>query len=190
MSMLSVRQCFRVMSKYLPLVAQNKSRRARLAFPGTPSIPLFRAFHSRQFPSCSYIYIYIKRIVENNCYCDAQCDSRRQEISAPTAHYSRSVETEFETTPWRLSRWIIPRLPRNVPMDEELKYKRYRENITNSVFSDGAFRSNLSTDGAASNIIEMAFPAKKLYQFLRELDHSHRRVIVTKRYIWVNFAYK
>lgn len=68
-------------------------------------------------------------------------------------------------------------------MDEELKYKRYRENITNSVFSDSAFRSNLSTDGAASNIIEMLFPTKKLYQFLRELDHSHGRVIVAKRYI-------
>lgn len=40
MSMLSIRN-FRVMSKYLPLVAQNKSRRARLAFPGTPSIPRF-----------------------------------------------------------------------------------------------------------------------------------------------------
>jgi len=133
MSMLSIRN-FRVMSKYLPLVAQNKSRCARLAFPGTPSIPLFRAFHSRQFPSC----IEKKRIVKNNCYCEAQCDSRRQEISALTAHYSRSAETEFETTPWRLSRWIIPRLPRSVPMDEELKYKRYRENITNSVFSDDA----------------------------------------------------
>jgi len=50
-------------------------------------------------------------------------------------------------------------------MDEELKYKRYRENITNSVFSDGAFRSNLSNDEAVSDIIEMVPPAKKLYQF-------------------------
>lgn len=55
MSTLSIRKRFRVMSKYLPLVAQNKSRRARLAFPGTPSIPLFRAFRYRQFPSCNCI---------------------------------------------------------------------------------------------------------------------------------------
>lgn len=180
------------MSKYLPLVAQNKSWRARLAFAGTPSIPLFRAFRSRQFPSCNCIKK--KRVVENNCYCEAQRDSRRQEISAPTAHYSRSVETEFETTPWRLSRWIIPRLPRSVPMDEELKYKRYRGNITNLLFSDGAFRSNLSTDEAASNIIETVPHTRKSgvrdINFCESWIISHRRVIVTERYIQVNFAYE
>lgn len=147
--MSSIRKHFWLMNKYLPLVVQNKLRRAWLPFPDTPSIPLFRAFHSHQFPSYNYIK---KRVIENNCYCETQRHSRRQEISAPTAHYSRSAETEFETTSWRLSRWIIPRLPRSVPMDEELKYKRYRENITNSVFSDAVFRTNLSTDAAACDI--------------------------------------
>jgi len=53
---------------------------------------------------------------------------------------------------------------KRVPMDEELKYKRYRENITTLVFSDatGAFRSNLSTDGGASDITKV-ISAKKLY---------------------------
>ena len=53
---------------------------------------------------------------------------------------------------------------KRVPMDEELKYKRYRENITTLVFSDAtsAFRSNLSTDGGASDITKV-IPAKKLY---------------------------
>lgn len=39
-------------------------------------------------------------------------------------------------------------------MDEELKYKQYRENITNLVFSDTVFRTNLSTN-AACDTIEM-----------------------------------
>lgn len=79
-------------------------------------------------------------------------------------------------------------------MDEELKYKRYRENITNLLFSDGVFRSNLSTDEAASNIIETVSHTRKSgvwdTNFCESWIISHRRVIVTERYIRVNFAYE
>lgn len=155
------------MSKYFPFVVQNKLRRAYDCH--------FRTLHQFRFSTLSIplnsqvITILKKGIIENNCYCEAQRHSRRQEISAPTAHYSRSAETEFETTSWRLSRWIIPRLPRSVPMDEELKYKRYRENITNSIFSDAVFRTNLSTSAAACDIIEMEISEERLYPFFVEI---------------------
>lgn len=189
MSMLSVRN-FRVMSKYLPLVAQNKSRCARLAFPGTLSIPLFRAFHSRQFPSCIEKKESLKIIVIARR--SATAGGKKYRLLPHITHdpLRPSLKQLLEDCPDELFRGY----PEASQWTRNWNTSGIVKTLQTQYLATVLCRSNLSTHGAASNITEMVSPTRELYQFLWKLDYiiSYRLMLLLRKdiYIWVNFAYK